>query len=140
MEKLKYTMTLNNFFADEGFGKGTTETIINNAKLELLQKLYFDKLKGKEDNFVIQFKNEYWDYNRINYVIDNDLCVTNGLYKHPYPTSDQVFIDRSEAYKLISDKKPFDIVLLLKTKEELDYEIELKERFPGISMRKQEKE
>lgn len=139
MEKIKYTMTLDNFFADEGFGKGTTETIINNAKMELLEKLYFDKLKGKENNFIIQFKNEYWDYNRINYVVDNELKVTNGLYKNPIPCP-KAFIDRSEAYKLISDKKPFDIVLLLKTKEELNYEIELKERFPGISIQKQEKE
>lgn len=137
MEKIKYIMALNDFLADERFGKGTTETIINNAKIGLLQKLYLDKIKGKEDDFIIQFKNEYWDYERINYVIDSYLEVTNGLYRNPLGGG---FIDRAEAYKLISDKKPFDIVLILKTKEELDYEIELKERFPGISMRKQEKE
>lgn len=119
MEKLKFTMTLDNFLADERFGEGTTETIINNAKLELLQKLYFDKLKGKEDDFIIQFKNEYWDYNKINFIIDNVLHITNGLYRNPLTCE---FISRDEAYKLISDKKPFDIVLILKTKEELDYE------------------
>lgn len=133
MEKIKYTMALENFLADERFGEGTIETIINNAKIGLLQKLYFDKLEGKEDNFIIQFKNEYWDYNRISYVVDNDLHFGNGLYRNPLTCE---WIDRAEAYKLISDKKPFDIILILKTKEELDYETKLKESFPSSFIQK----
>ena len=133
MEKIKYTMTLDNFLANEKIREGTTETIIDMIKKQMLEKLYFDKLKGKEDDFIIQFKNEYWDYNKINYIIDNFLEVTNGLYRNPL---DGGFIDRAELYKLISDKKPFDIILILKTKKELDYEIELKERFPDIFITK----
>lgn len=126
MEKIKYTMTLDKFFADKTIRVGSTETVIDMIKKQMLEKLYFDKLKGKEDNFIIQFKNEYWDYNRINYVIDNFLEVTNGLYRNPLGGG---FINRAELYKLISDKKPFDIILILKTKEELDYEIELNKRY-----------
>ena len=103
MEKIKYTMTLDNFLANERFGEGTIETIIDNAKIGLLQKLYFDKLKGKEDGFITQFENEYWDYNRINYIIDNTLEVTNGLYRNPLGGG---FIDRGELYKLISVSAP----------------------------------
>ena len=123
MERLEYTMLLSNFFANENFGEGTLENIVDRTKLKMLEKLYFDRLKGKDkDNFIISFHNVYWDEFKINQKIDTLLRITNGLYKNP-TSSKQSFIDRQEAYKLIEDKKPFDIVLVIQTREEFVEEL-----------------
>lgn len=123
MERMEYTMLLSNFFADENFGEGTFEKIVDRTKIKMLEKLYFDRLKGKDkDNFIISFHNVYWDEFKINQKIDTLLRITNGLYKNPTP-SKQSFIDRAEAYKLIEDKKPFDIVLVIQTREEFVEEL-----------------
>lgn len=112
-------MNVNDFFIDDIYGNGKLETIIDIAKKSLLEKLYFQKLKGKDnENFIISFKKNYWSVWRINEEIDKHLRFVNGLYKNPIP-SQQAFIDRAEAYKMIADKKPFDIILELKTKEDL---------------------
>ena len=123
MERLEYTMLLSNFFANENFGEGTLENIVDRTKLKMLEKLYFDRLKGKDkDNFIISFHNVYLDEFKINQKIDTLLRITNGLYKNP-TSSKQSFIDRQEAYKLIEDKKPFDIVLVIQTREEFVEEL-----------------
>ena len=117
MENLKHQMVLNNFFADEQFREGTLEIIIDKVKTEMLEKLYFDRLKGKEkDNFIISFHNTYWDDFRINEEIDKYLRITNGLYKNPI--NHRTYIDRAEAYQMITNKKPFDIILVVQTQEE----------------------
>lgn len=119
MEKITYTMSANDFFIDDIYGNGKIETIIDIAKKGLLEKMYFEKIKGKDGmDFIISFSKKYWSDYRINEEIEEHLRVVNGLYKNPIPSS-QAFIDRAEAYKMIADKKPFDIILELKTKEDL---------------------
>lgn len=119
MKRITYITNVNDFFVDDIYGNGILEKSIDIAKRGLLEKLYFQKLKGKDnENFIISFKKNYWSDWRINEEIDKHLRVVNGLYKNPIP-SQQTFIDRAEAYKMIADKKPFDIVLELKTKEDL---------------------
>ena len=119
MEKITYIMNVNDFFIDDIYGNGKLETIIDIAKKSLLEKLYFEKLKGKDGvDFIISFSKKYWSNYRINEEIEKYLRITNGLYKNPIP-SQQAFIDRFEAYKMIADKKPFDIVLEIKTQEDL---------------------
>ena len=121
MERIQATMTINNFFMDDITGNNVLEKIIDNLKLGLLEKLYFERLKGKDNEFFsISFRNLYWDDFRINQEIDKDLRIVNGLYKNPIP-SKQAFIDRQEAYEMIREKKPFDIVLERKTLEDLPY-------------------
>ena len=119
MERITYTMSANDFFIDDIYGNGKLETIIDIAKKGLLEKMYFEKIKGKDGmDFIISFSKKYWSDYRINEEIEEHLRVVNGLYKNPIP-SQQSFIDRAEAYKMIADKKPFDIILELKTKEYL---------------------
>lgn len=112
-------MSLNNFFVDDIYGNGTLENIIDRAKQGLVEKLYFEKIKGKDGmDFIISFSKKYWSDYRINEEIEAHLRIVNGLYKNPI-LNQQEFIDRAEAYKMIADKKPFDINLELKTKEDL---------------------
>ena len=121
MEYIKHTMTANDFFVDDIYSPGALEIIVDRVKTGMLQKLYFEKLKGKDnENFIICFQKDYWSDYRINEEI-NKYQIGNSLYRHPNPR-ESCYIGREELVDMINSKEPFDIVLKLKTK--IEYLIE----------------
>jgi hypothetical protein len=114
-------MEARNFFLDDIYSPEALEKAIDAVKVEMLRKLYFDKLKGKdEQEFTFSFHKDYWTDYRINEEIDKYFRITNGLYRHPNPTTN-CYISREELFDMIKSKKPFDIVLKRKTLGDLPY-------------------
>ena len=126
MEYIKHTMTANDFFVDDIYSPGTLEKIVNEVKVGILQKLYFEKLKEKDnEDFIICFQKDYWSDYRINEEIDKYFGIINGLYRHPNP-KESCYISRGELFDMIKSKNPFDIVLKLKTRSEFLYDDKIK--------------
>ena len=132
MKYLKYIRTLEDIFAKDNFGIESEENILNYAKSNLLQKLYNQEIKDNIlKSYVITFANQYWSYERIEEEIDKYGRIVNGLYKNPLPQGNN-FISREELYNLIKERKPFDIILIVRNEDEFIYDYEEKQRY-GIN-------
>ena len=112
MEYLIYKTFAKPFFLKkEDFNK-----YIKSLQNEMIQKMFFEKANEFGNYYIFHFEKIYWNSERIENEIDGCYKVQNGLYAHPMPTKKQYFTNRSEIFKMIKEKEPFDIKLYFEDK------------------------
>ncbi len=104
-------------FADR---EEASETFFKSVKVRMAQQ-FFDEENEWYKNYIIEFKKKYWNDDKIQYVIDNTTEICSGFYRF----FGEKYLCRKEIVDKVKALKPFDVLLVAKTKEE--YELEQKQ-------------
>ena len=96
------------------------ENFFKNVKVRIAQQ-FFNEENEWNKNYILEFKKRYWDDNKIQSIVDNTTEICSGFYRF-YGSK---YLCREEVIDKIKALKPFDILLVAKTKEE--YELEQKQ-------------
>ena len=114
MKICRHEFSITTFYKYTASGDNDLEYYINvYVKPKLLQSVCLEEMKDNT-NYVIEFKREYWDEREkyakmsIYKVIDGRVLFNGELYA------------KQEFAKMVDEMKPFNVVLLLKTPEELN--------------------
>lgn len=96
------------------------ETFFKNVKVRMAQQ-FFNEESEWYKNYIIEFKKKYWNDVKIQYMIDNTTEICSGFYRF----LGEKYLCRKEIVDKVKALKPFDVLLVAKTKEE--YELEQKQ-------------
>ena len=107
-------------FVKLGEDKEALENLFKNIKIRIAQQ-FFNEENEWYKNYIIEFKKKYWDDFKIQKMVDNTVEICSGFYRF-YGSK---YLCREEVVDKVKALKPFDVLLVAKTREE--YEIEQKQ-------------
>ena len=120
--------------------QGVTEfeqNFLPRVKYGLIAKAMEENTFNQDDkNYIFSFERDYWNDDKIQEEVDTHLYVLSGMYKAP--NCELYYTARKEAVELLKSWKPFDLVLVIKSEEELQNEWEydkMIERNYGITVK-----
>lgn len=117
MKYVEYKIDLYTFVRLSEDKKEASEIFFKNVKVRMAQQ-FFNEESEWYKNYIIEFKKKYWNDNKIQYVIDNTTEICSGFYRF----LGSKYLCRKEIVDKVKALKPFDALLVAKTKDE--YELE----------------
>ena len=120
MKCVEYKIDLLTFARLSEDKEEASENFFKNVKVRIAQQ-FFNEENEWYKNYIIEFKKKYWNDNKIQYVIDNTTEICSGFYRF----LGNKYLCRKEIVDKVTALKPFDVLLVAKTKEE--YELEQKQ-------------
>ncbi|MBO7691927.1 MAG: hypothetical protein J6T10_04745 [Methanobrevibacter sp.] len=116
MEILRHEFSIHTFYKYTKSGGSDLEDYIRvYVKPGLIQSAGLEKMK-ENINYIIEFKREYWD--------EREKCDKMSIYKviDSRVSFDGTLYTKQAFAKMVDEMRPFNMVLLLKTPEELNEE------------------
>ena len=120
MKYVEYKIDLYAFMRLSEDKEEASENFFKNVKVIMAQQ-FFNEESEWYKNYIIEFKKKYWNDNKIQYVIDNTTEICSGFYRF----LGEKYLCRKEIVDKVKALKPFDALLVAKTREE--YELEQKQ-------------